>query len=347
MFHTDKPVKILVIGNSHGLDATTLLYRVFKAENPEQKVIIGALYISGCSLNGHANNILENKASYIYFKNGDFDGRNADQKWVQTYNENTKEGFLTTVKYALEDEQWDIVSIQQMNRQSGVQDELIANDGENERAFWTAFPEKSLQTIIDFVLEKVKPAPRFVWHMLWPNPDDPIYLGGEGSNPELSLNEGWGKDHARLYPDADGNFSSRVMYEGIVANVKKYLLPPTGFSCAKYFDAILPAGATVQYAMDVQGMTQAQLYRDYTHLSDYSRLMTAYVWYAKLMELLSGELVLPDKIRVNHIPRELHDARLSVYPPANEQGDFDYDEEMRSKILQAVRWALTHPYDLP
>ena len=31
----------------------------------------------------------------------------------------------------------------------------------------------------------------------------------------------------------------------------------------------------------------------------------------------------------------------------DEEGDFDFDEQMRSKILEAVRWALTNPYELP
>ena len=46
-------LKVLVIGNSHGLDATNLLYEVFHHEGiPAEydNVILGAIYTGGCSV---------------------------------------------------------------------------------------------------------------------------------------------------------------------------------------------------------------------------------------------------------------------------------------------------------
>ena len=45
--------KILIIGNSHSNDAFWQLFEVFKAQAPEQKVLIGILYYSGCQLARH------------------------------------------------------------------------------------------------------------------------------------------------------------------------------------------------------------------------------------------------------------------------------------------------------
>ena len=46
--NTDGALKVLVIGNSHGLDATNLLYKVFEDQGyDEQKLVLGALYKAG------------------------------------------------------------------------------------------------------------------------------------------------------------------------------------------------------------------------------------------------------------------------------------------------------------
>ena len=153
MDQTDKVLKILVVGNSHGLDATTLLYEVFKKEVPKQKVIIGALYDSGCSVGRHAGYIRDDVAGYIYFKKGNFPGANQDGSWLATYNEKTKEGFKTTVKYALDDEQWDLVVMQQMNRQSGVDKEDLYRVPEEDRNFFFGFNTEDYQTVINHILE--------------------------------------------------------------------------------------------------------------------------------------------------------------------------------------------------
>ena len=343
----NKVMKILLIANSHGLDATTLLHKVFKAEMPEQKLVIGALYQSGCPIGRHAEYIRDNEAAYIYFKCGDYEGALPDSLWTASYDEGTKEGFLATVEYALKDEQWDLVVMQQMNRQSGVQIEKLAERSEDERVFWTPFVAADFKTIIDLVNKNVTPKPKFAWHMTWANPDGKEYLAGEGSDPRLSLNVGWGVDHKWLFPGEDGEFNSRVMYDAVLANVKKYLLQPSDFPYAGFFDMIFPSATTIQYAADAQGLTQAQIYRDYTHLSDYSRLMVSYLWYVMLREMITGEEIALSEIKLTKIPNNLHTAKKSKYPPVNADGDFDITEEMKQKILEAVNWTLENPYTLP
>ena len=137
------------------------------------------------------------------------------------------------------------------------------------------------------------------------------------------------------------------MYGAIIANVKKYLLQPSDFPYAGFFDMIYPSATAIQYASDVQALTQAQVYRDYTHISDYSRLMISYLWYVMLRKMLTGEKVDLKELKVKQIPAYLHTAGKSKYPPANAEGNFDITPEMEKNILEAVRWTLANPYTLP
>lgn len=57
-------LKILAIGNSFSQDSTTYLYDLAKSGGVELKVV--NLYIGGCSLETHWNNIVENKKDYEY-----------------------------------------------------------------------------------------------------------------------------------------------------------------------------------------------------------------------------------------------------------------------------------------
>ena len=110
----DRVIKILTIGNSFSEDAVEQhLHDLAKAE--DIKVIIGNMYIGGCSLERHLNNARDNKAVYKYRKIG-LDGKKVE----------TKPFALET---ALADEQWDYVSFQQNSGRSGQYDTWIASLG--------------------------------------------------------------------------------------------------------------------------------------------------------------------------------------------------------------------------
>ena len=61
-------IKILAIGNSFSEDATHYLHQIAAADQVDMKV--GNLYIGGCSLERHWNNIQTNAAEYLYEENG-------------------------------------------------------------------------------------------------------------------------------------------------------------------------------------------------------------------------------------------------------------------------------------
>lgn len=92
--------KILAIGNSFSQDATAYLYSIAKASGTEIKVV--NLYIGGCSLETHWNNILQDLSSYDYELNGERHDRKI------------------SIKEALQEDNWDYVTLQQASHYSGL-----------------------------------------------------------------------------------------------------------------------------------------------------------------------------------------------------------------------------------
>lgn len=98
-----KSFKILAIGNSFSDDATQYLYDIAKAYGSED-VVIGNLYVGGCTLSQHKTFAQLNQAVYDYRKN-------------------TTGSFITTPQTrlldAIRDEEWDVVTLQQASQESG------------------------------------------------------------------------------------------------------------------------------------------------------------------------------------------------------------------------------------
>ena len=66
-------IKILAIGNSFSQDATHYLHQIAAADHVDLKVV--NLYIGGCSLERHWNNILTEAEDYLYEENGESPSR--------------------------------------------------------------------------------------------------------------------------------------------------------------------------------------------------------------------------------------------------------------------------------
>lgn len=133
---TDKVVRILAIGNSFSEDAVEQhLHDIAAADGVE--VIIGNMYIGGCSLQKHLNNARKNKPAYKYRKIG-LDGKKVETKEF-------------TLEAALADEQWDYVSLQQKSGLSGKYDT------------W----EESLPQLVEYVKARVPKKARLMIHQTW------------------------------------------------------------------------------------------------------------------------------------------------------------------------------------
>lgn len=97
-----KQVKILAIGNSFSEDATHYLHKIAKLGGIDTKVV--NLYIGGCSLETHLNNIKEDAKLYLYQRDG------------------LSTGNYVSIKDALLEEDWDFVVTQQASHDSGLQE---------------------------------------------------------------------------------------------------------------------------------------------------------------------------------------------------------------------------------
>ena len=103
-------VKVLAIGNSFSEDAIEQhLSALARAEG--LNVIICNMYIGGCSIERHVDNLRNNKPEYRYRK-FDVDGK-MTEKW--NYR-------LETV---LAEEDWDYVSLQQVSQSSGMPESYV------------------------------------------------------------------------------------------------------------------------------------------------------------------------------------------------------------------------------
>lgn len=95
-------IKILAIGNSFSQDSTTYLYDIANVANTQIKVV--NLYIGGCSLETHWQNIEVDATAYDYQLNGQSSNRKI------------------SIKEALQEDTWDYVTIQQVSNDSGLID---------------------------------------------------------------------------------------------------------------------------------------------------------------------------------------------------------------------------------
>ena len=131
-----KPIKILAIGNSFSEDAIEqYLHELAAAEGIE--TVIGNLYIGGCSLERHVNNIRDNAPAYDYRKIG-LDGVKVNTKNV-------------SIATALAEEDWDYVSLQQASPLSGIYDSYAA----------------SLPELQAYVLARIPAHTKLILHQTW------------------------------------------------------------------------------------------------------------------------------------------------------------------------------------
>ena len=116
----------------------------------------------------------------------------------------------------------------------------------------------------------------------------------------------------------------------------------TDFLGSDYFeDQYLMNSATpIHYALTVLGREQLDLYRDYTHMSDYGRLICAYQWYAQLMGL--EEIT---EVNMDTIPTNLKHNNSKF--PVLTNGVYPVTQDMKEDLIESVNWALKNPWNMP
>ena len=142
-------LRILAIGNSFSQDAIEQnLWELFHQEG--KVVVVGNLYIGGCTLQRHFFNARNDTTDYLYRKV--VDGVRTEYPHY-------------TLERGLADESWDVVSLQQASGVSGM--------------FETFQPY--LLELVRFVKARTRDDVRLVWHQTWaysadaPHPEFPNY----------------------------------------------------------------------------------------------------------------------------------------------------------------------------
>lgn len=130
-----EPLRVLAVGNSFSVDALEQeMHNV--AASAGCDIIIGNLYIPGCSVDRHYENIVADSPAYSYRKI-DLSGR------ADTIAD-------CTLSKALADEPWDVITFQQASHFTGIDSTYV-----------------NLPGLIAKVREQAGPHPKFLWHMTW------------------------------------------------------------------------------------------------------------------------------------------------------------------------------------
>ena len=212
-----KTLKILAITSSFGLNTTQLLYDIAKAEGATD-IIVGRLYISGCSLEMHVNNAKSNANAYRYTKITSEDGI-----WKIMENVSLSQG--------LNDEPWDIIFTQQGAAKAGQPDTY----------------KDYVDQLMAYIKEtKKSPTTGYVWNVLWAyqkDTDQNIYhtvFGGDQmfmyqenlrAAKELILPRG---DFDALIPTGTAIQNARTSYFGDTLTKDTYHLNNLGRIIAGY-----------------------------------------------------------------------------------------------------------------
>jgi hypothetical protein len=128
-------MKILAIGNSFSKDAMEWLYNIAAGGNAGP-IVLGNLYIPGCSLETHLGKALEDRADYIFYTNTG-----------GVWNQEPDRTMLHGVSYT----DWDIITMQQASALSGIESSY----------------EPYLSKLIDYVNRHKANSARLAWHMTW------------------------------------------------------------------------------------------------------------------------------------------------------------------------------------
>lgn len=291
-------MKILNISNSHGIDSVWLLPQVLQAEFPGQKFFIAELYQS-YALTEHIQAVKNREKKYHYYTN-------ADGSWRKA------EGF--SVKMALKAERWDVIMFNEASRHLGLEEKMS---------------QGMVDWFLNYILENLDYKPIILYNMTWANPtDDRFYTDEARQKPPAIFKDVYANDYG---------YDHVNHYNKLVELTKKYLVGHNGF------DKIIYGAKPVQYAGEVLGVPQydpeqkLDLYRDFTHLSDFTRLMVAYQWYCQMFDVQKLTEVRVDVIKASQ-RATFRQQKL---------GDLAITQRHKEILMESVNATLKDPFSIP
>ena len=318
----DGIMKILLIGHSLGVDSAFLFPDVVKNEGGIDKLVVGFLYHSGCRIAQHLDYAKANARQYAYYE---YDISTQDEWLRADCNGNfspcqagaandiyIEDGSIAqTLQFGIQRHDWDMVILQAGSSESA-----------NRRDSWYKSAGKELnltgyiQELKDYVLANdIEPGsvPKFAWNMVWSSPKDPA-VRSDSTNLTLNL-------------EFDG---SEYNYYLVMAKTLKDVVEPN-FE----WEYVFPNGTTMQN-LKATKLANAEIYRDYAHVTDFGRLAAAYTWYCVLTDTAIEDCKIPP---MNHKVLLDKTARLT-------KTDLVLSDEYRAILIEAVGNAIKNPYDI-
>lgn len=296
----DDVIRILNISNSHGQDSVWLLPKVLKAERPDLKFVVAECY-AAFGLPEHINAAKENTADYKYWTNSG-DG------WSGAIFSSSLE--------ALQAQSWDIVMFNESSRYLGV--ERMMSQG-------------LIDWYRNYILENLDYEPTLLYNMTWASPTDERFYTDETRQKA--------PDYFKNTYTNDYGFDHVNHYNCLVALTKKYLVNHEGF------DKIIYNATPIQYASEICGVPQYDekqvydLYRDYTHISDFGRLIVAYNWFCQMFDVDELSEVKVDIVESEN--RAEYGNRQRVY------GDLELTEDHKNVLIESINHSLKNPLAIP
>lgn len=176
-------MKVLAIGNSFSNDATRYLHQI--AREGEVPVAVANLYIGGCPLEKHFRNMMADNRAYTLEYNG------------------MSTGFPVSIKEALLNRSWDVVTLQQASGQSPDPDSY--------------YPY--INVLADYVRQCV-PKAKIVIHQTWAYEQDSAKLTGIGYTDHRAMFADLKKAYALAAEKigADGIIPSGELFQYMLAN---------------------------------------------------------------------------------------------------------------------------------
>ncbi len=210
-----------------------------------------------------------------------------------------------TLEMALLDQKWDVIVFQ-------------ADEADRREPNLNVAMRRQLEAYVE---ERVPQPHTFMWNTTWAD---------AGNGPVYDPN--WPVQPPKGYSDRlmqKYGWDPVVHFTDMVTKAKKHILTDN-----TYEKAICP-GSAVLYPLWVLDRPQTDIYRDYTHLTEFGRLIAAYAFYTQY----TGQMV--DEVRIDVVPARLRSSRLI------KEGDVIVTQEMKDIILEAVGYAFEHPYEIP
>ncbi|MBR2615812.1 MAG: DUF4886 domain-containing protein [Clostridia bacterium] len=210
----------------------------------------------------------------------------------------------STMKKALKDEQWDVIFLHPRGEEDVLHSDL----------------QLKLRRQIEAYVNKCVPTEHvFGFHLRAVCPNDPEIYGPDWP---VQAPAGYRERMEQYY-----GFDPAVQYAKSTEAVKTHILPDSTYAYK------ICTASCLYYAQEILGVPQTELYRDYTHLSDFGRVLAAYSFYAQF----TGEPI--DEVKLDRIPAKARQKRYQAL------GDLVLTEEMKQIIKESANHALEHPWD--